>query len=273
MTATPLNRPAALAWLADVSALTTRSVIALRRRPEVLAFSVIQPILFVLLFTQVFAGAIPVQSDDYTNYLMAGIFAQTVVFSSMVCGITIAEDLKKGIIDRFRSLPMHPSAILMACTLSNLIVSAFSILVMAVTGLLVGWRFNEGWWNMLAGLGLLLAFSWAMSWLMVALGVRLGDARSVNTAAMLIVMPLSFLSNAFVPLETMTGWVKAVAQWNPVSTLVQACRSLFGNLGSAPTPEGWPLQDAVAATLGYLVLFVVLFGPLAAWAFRARTSR
>ncbi|MDO5082092.1 ABC transporter permease [Arachnia propionica] len=268
---TPLKRPRIVAWLADVAALTGRNVIALRRSPEVMAFSVLQPILFVLLFTQVFGGAINVQGSDYTNYLLAGIFGQTMVFASLVCGISIAEDLKKGIIDRFRSLPMHPSAILMACTLSNLIVSAFSILVMAVTGLLVGWRFSEGIGNMLVGFVLLLGFSWAMSWLMIALGAFLGDARTVNTAGMLVVMPMSFLSNVFVPLESLSGWMRVVAEWNPVSVLVQACRTLFGNLGSAPAPEVWLLQNSVAATLGYLVVFVVVFAPLAVLAFRART--
>lgn len=269
----PIKRSGVAAWLADVGALTTRNVIALRRSPEVVAFSVLQPILFVLLFTQVFGGAINVQGSDYTNYLLAGIFGQTMVFASLVCGISIAEDLKKGIIDRFRSLPMHPSAILMACTLSNLIVSAFSILVMAVTGLLVGWRFSEGVGNMLAGLALLLGFSWAMSWLMMALGVFLGDSRTVNTAAMLVVMPMSFLSNVFVPLESLSGWMRVVAEWNPVSVLVQACRGLFGNLGTAPVPEVWPLQNPIVATVGYLVVFVAVFAPLSAWVFRVRTNR
>lgn len=268
---TPIKRPAIIAWLADVAALTSRNVIGMRRRPEVVVFSVLQPILFVLLFTQVFAGAIQVQGSDYTNFLMAGIFGQTMVFASMVCGITVAEDLKKGIVDRFRSLPMHPSAILMACTLSNLIVSAFSIVTMILTGLLVGWRVQLGLGNMILALLLMLGFAWALSWLMVALGVFFGDARTVNTAGILIIMPLSFLSNAFVPLDSLSGWLRVVAEWNPVSVLVQACRSLFGNLESIPAPEVWPLQHPVVATLGYLVVFVVVFAPLAVLAFRSRT--
>lgn len=270
---TPLKRPALIAWCSDVVALTTRSIIGLRRRPEVVLFSVLQPILFVLLFTQVFAGAIQVQDSDYASYLMAGIFGQSMVFASMVCGIAVAEDLKKGIIDRFRSLPMHPSSILTANTVSNLIVSAFSILTMIVTGMFVGWRFHLGIWNMLAGVGLLLLFAFALSWVMVLLGILLGDARAVNTAGVFIVMPLSFLSNAFVPLETLSGWIKVFAAWNPVSVLVQACRSLFGNLGSAPVPDVWPLQHPVVATLGYTVLLIAVFVPLSVWAFRTRNNR
>lgn len=270
---TPIEKAGPLAWIDDVIALTRRNVIGLRRKPEMIVFSLLQPILFVLLFTQVFGGAINVQGSDYTDYLLAGIFGQTMVFASVVCGLTMAQDLQVGIIDRFRSLPMHPSAILMACTLSNLIVSAFSILAMVVTGLIVGWRFHLGVPRMLLGVALLLAFAWAFSWVMVAISVALGDPRTLNTAGVLLILPMSFLSNAFVPLESMSGWVRVVAEWNPVSALVQACRELFGNLGSAAVPEVWPLQHPTVATVGHLVLIVAVFAPLSAWVFRVRANR
>ncbi len=260
-------------WLGDVAALTRRNILGLRRSPEVVMFSIMQPVLFVLMFNAVYGGAVAIQGGDYTNFLMAGIFAQTMVFSSLISGITMAEDISKGIVDRFRSLPMHPSAILVARSLADLLVGVCSIVGMLITGLIVGWRWNGGLGALLAGIGMLLLFAWALSWLMIALGTFLSGSQATQGAGMLIVMPLSFLSNAFVPIESFRGWLRVFVEWNPVSALVQCVRGLFGNLGTAPVPQVWPLLHPAPATIGYAVIAAALFGAAAQAAFRHRLSR
>ncbi len=245
-------------WLIDVHAVLARNLVKLRRSPEILAFSVLQPIVLVVLFTQVYGGAIHINGSTYTHYLMAGIFAMTTVFGSMVSGIYMATDLSDGIVHRFRTLPMAPSAVLMARTLSDMVVAAASLVVMLVTGFVVGWRYQAGFGNFVAGLLLLLGTAWCLSWIMTWLGLVVRSPQAVSNAGNVVLFPVAFVSNAFVPTETLPEWLRWFAEWNPISALVQGVRELFGNTGSIIVPEVWPLQHPVLATvLGWLVMLLV----------------
>lgn len=250
-------------WLNDVRAVTTRNIIRAKRTPDVIVFAVLQPIMFVVLFSQVFGGAINVPGTDYTNFLMAGIFAQTAIFGATFSGMFMVQDKKDGLIDRFRTLPMSNSAVVFARTFTDLLLNAVSLLVMVLTGLAVGWRPESSIGGFLAGYGLLLIFSWSFSWVLVWLGLMVKSVEAMNSATFMVLFPLTFLSNAFVPSDSMPKVLQVFAEWNPVSSLVQATRQLFGNLGDAPVPDSWPMQNPLIAVFGGIIVFVVIFCPLA----------
>jgi len=269
---TPTWNPLSL-WYSDGWTTTKRNLIKIKRTPDMLVFAVIQPIMFVLLFSQVYGGAINVQGTDYTQFLMAGIFAQTVVFGSTFSGSAMAQDLKDGIIDRFRSLPMSSSAVLVGRTNGDLVLNTISMIIMMATGFLVGWRVNSSVGEFFAGLGLLLLFSYAFSWVMALLGMSVRSPEVINNASFIILFPITFISNAFVPIETLPGPLKTFAEYNPVSALVQAARELFGNEGSAPVPDVWTLQNPVLTVLIGVVVLLVVFVPLCIRKFASISSR
>ena len=269
---TPTWNPLSL-WYSDGWTTTKRNLIKIKRTPDMLVFAVIQPIMFVLLFSQVYGGAINVQGTDYTQFLMAGIFAQTVVFGSTFSGSAMAQDLKDGIIDRFRSLPMSSSAVLVGRTNGDLVLNTISMIIMMATGFLVGWRVNSSMGEFFAGLGLLLLFSYAFSWVMALLGMSVRSPEVINNASFIILFPITFISNAFVPIETLPGPLKTFAEYNPVSALVQAARELFGNEGSAPVPDVWTLQNPVLTVLIGVVVLLVVFVPLCIRKFASISSR
>jgi ABC-2 type transport system permease protein len=260
-------------WFSDGWTTTKRNLIKIKRTPDMLVFAVIQPIMFVLLFSQVYGGAIAVQGTDYVQFLMAGIFAQTVVFGSTFSGSAMAQDLKDGIIDRFRSLPMSSSAVLVGRTNGDLVLNTISMIIMMATGFIVGWRVNSSMGEFLAGLALLLLFSYAFSWVMALLGMSVRSPEVINNASFIILFPITFISNAFVPLETLPGPLKTFAEYNPVSALVQAARELFGNEGSAPVPDVWTLQNPVLTVLIGVVVLLVVFVPLCIRKFASISSR
>jgi ABC-2 type transport system permease protein len=260
-------------WFSDGWTTTKRNLIKIKRTPDMLVFAVIQPIMFVLLFSQVYGGAISVQGTDYVQFLMAGIFAQTVVFGSTFSGSAMAQDLKDGIIDRFRSLPMSSSAVLVGRTNGDLVLNTISMLIMMATGFLVGWRVNSSTGEFLAGLALLLLFSYAFSWVMALLGMSVRSPEVINNASFIILFPITFISNAFVPIETLPDPLRIFAELNPVSALVQAARELFGNEGSAPVPDVWTLQNPVLTVLIGVVVLLVVFVPLCIRKFASISSR
>ncbi|MCU1446174.1 ABC transporter permease [Cryobacterium sp.] len=260
-------------WLSDGWTTTKRNLIKIKRTPDMLVFAVIQPIMFVLLFSQVYGGAISVQGTDYVQFLMAGIFAQTVVFGSTFSGSAMAQDLKDGIIDRFRSLPMSSSAVLVGRTNGDLVLNTISMIIMMATGFLVGWRVNSSVGEFFAGLALLLLFSYAFSWVMALLGMSVRSPEVINNASFIILFPITFVSNAFVPIETLPDPLRVFAELNPVSALVQAARELFGNEGSAPVPDVWTLQNPVITVLIGVVVLIVVFVPLCIRKFASITSR
>jgi len=260
-------------WYSDGWTVTKRNLIKVKRSPDVLVFAVIQPIMFVLLFSQVYGGAISVQGTDYTQFLMAGIFAQTVVFGATYSGSAMALDLKEGIIDRFRSLPMTSSSVLIGRTNGDLALNTISMVIMMLTGLAVGWRVNSTPEQFLAGVGLLLLFAYAFSWVMALLGMSVKSPEVINNASFLILFPLTFISNAFVPSETLPTPLRVFAEWNPVSSLVQAVRQLFGNLGTAPVPEIWTMQHPFLTSLTGITVMLLVFVPLCIRKFASISSR
>jgi ABC transporter DrrB family efflux protein len=232
------------------------------------------PIMFVLLFAYVFGGAIDVPGVNYREFLIAGIFAQTVVFGATYTGAGLAEDMKKGIIDRFRSLPMTRSAVLIGRTGSDIVYNVLSITIMALTGLLVGWRIRTSVWEALAGFGLLILFSYAFSWVMASVGLVVPSPEVVNNASFMVIMPLTFISNAFVPSESLPGPLRVFAEWNPVSAVTQGARNLFGNVNPlAPPPEAWPMQNPVLYTMIWIAVIMLVFVPFSIRLYKRAASK
>jgi len=259
------HRHSRLYWsLADAMVLAKRNLLRIPRIPEELVFATIQPIIFVLLFTYVFGGAINVKGTSYVNYLMAGIFVQTVAFGSVSTGIGLAEDLQKGIVDRFRSLPMSRSAVLTGRTIADLIRNMFVVLVMLIVGLLVGFRPEGSPIGWLAGTGLLLLFGFALSWVGAPIGLLVRNVEAAQSAGFIWLFPLTFASSAFVLTATLPGWLRTFAEHQPVTQVVNAVRAF--SLGQ---PVGSAGLQALAWCLGILIVFV----PLSVWAYERRTAR
>jgi ABC transporter DrrB family efflux protein len=263
------------ATFSDSVVITRRNLIKVRRVPDLIVFATLSPIMFVVLFRYIFGGAIEVPGDiGYAEFLLPGIFAQTVVFGSTVTGASIAEDLQKGLIDRFRSLPMSRSAVLIGRTVADLGLNVISITVMALTGLAVGWRINSSVGEAIGGFLVLLVFAFAISWLMALVGLLVRTPEVVNNAAFIVIFPLTFASNAFVPLESFPSALQTFAEWNPVSTVVQASRELFGNtVAGAPVPDAWSLQHPALYTVMWTLVMLAVFVPLSVRAYLRTASR
>ena len=265
----PVAKTVSDGWIA-----TRRNIYKLRRDPEIFVFSLIQPIMFVLLFNYVFAGAIQVEGGDYTQFLMAGIFAQTIVLSSTYSGSAMAQDLKDGIIDRFRTLPMSSAAVLIGRTFGDLVINASSLIVMMITGFVIGWRINSSIPEAALGILLLLFFSYAFSWVMALIGMSVRSPEIINNVSFLVLFPMTFLSNAFVPSETLPGPLRVFAEWNPVSALIQSTRELFGNVPAGmPAGDSWLQQNPLTTVFAALVLMLVVFIPLSIRKFKSISSR
>ncbi len=249
--------------LIDGAVIAKRNVIKIKRVPEVLVFVLLSPIMFVLLFAYVFGSSIDVSGGSYREFLIAGILAQTVVFGSTFTGVGLAEDMQKGIIDRFRSLPMSRAAVLIGRTGSDIIYNFLSIAIMSLTGLIVGWRIRTSVLDALVGFAMLLLFSYAFSWVMAFVGLIVPSVEVINNASFMVIFPVTFVANTFVPAENLPGVLKTFAEWNPVSAVTQAAREQFGNVPfAAPEPASWPLQNPVLYTLIWVVIIIAVFAPL-----------
>lgn len=271
-----MRRPL-LGWtLHDGLVVARRNLIQTVRIPEMLFFSLVQPVIFVLLFAYVFGGAIPIPgdagADAYRNYLMPGIFGQTVAFAAAASTVGLAEDMHKGIIDRFRALPMSPPAVLVGRTLADAVRQILVLAVLSITGFIVGWRISNGLLPAIGAYALLLLFAYTVSWIGSWIGLHMPNPETANTAGLAWLFPLTFLSNAFVPISSMPSWLQAFAAYNPVSTVVLATRELFGN----PTgiqPDYWPLQHAALYTLISCAVLIAIFATLAVRRYTRTTSR
>jgi ABC-2 type transport system permease protein len=264
--------------VADSLTVAKRNLIKIKRVPDLLVFTTLSPIMFVLLFAFVFGGAIDPAGGGagYREFLIAGIFAQTVVFGATITGAGLAEDVKKGIIDRFRSLPMAPSAVLTGRTLSDVVNNVIVLVVMSLTGLAVGWRIHTSPLEALWGFVLLLVFAYAISWVMAWIGLLVPSPEVVNNASFIVIFPLTFVANTFVPLATLPGPLRAFAEWNPVSAVTAAARELFGNVDPNPTATAataWSLQHPQLYTLIWAAAVLLVFIPLANLQYRRSTSR
>ncbi|HET7388815.1 MAG TPA: ABC transporter permease [Nocardioidaceae bacterium] len=267
-----------IAVVVDGLVVAKRNLIKIKRVPDLLVFTTLSPIMFVLLFAYVFGGAIGPAGDPeaYREFLIAGIFAQTVVFGATITGAGLAEDVKKGIIDRFRTLPMSPSAVLTGRTLSDVVNNVLVLIVMSLTGLVVGWRIRTSIGEAVLGYVLLLVFAYAISWIMAWIGMLVPTPEVVNNASFVVIFPLTFLANTFVPLNTLPGPLQAFAEWNPISAVTQAARDLFGNPNPVPhavQPDSWALANPEWYTLLWSAAVLVVFVPLANMQYRRSTSR
>ena len=248
--------------LDDGLVVTWRYLKRIPRIPELAIFAIIQSIMFVLLFTIVFGGAIVLPGGaSYAEYLMPGIFVQTLTFAAATTAIGMTEDLNKGIIDRFRSLPMARSAVLFGRSVSDVVYNGGILLVLIIAGLAVGWRVNSDLFSFAFGVVLLLAYAFVMSWVGVWLGLRLPSVEVAQQVSFIVILPLTFISNVFVPVGTLPDWLQPIAAWNPVSTLTASLRELWGNPNPFPT-SGLPAEYPILVTLGWYVALLLVFAPL-----------
>ena len=248
----------------DGAAIARRNVIKIKRVPDVLVSVLISPIMFVLLFGYVFGSSIDIPGGSYREFLIGGTFALTLTFGATFTGAGLADDMQKGIIDRFRSLPMSRAAVVLGRTASDMIYNIASLMIMALAGLIVGWRIHTSIGEALVGFGLLLLFAYAISWIMAYVGLMVPSVEVVNNASFMVIFPLTFVANTFVPAANLPTPLRIFAEWNPVSAVTQAARELFGNIpAGTPEPTVWPLQNPIVYTVAWVAIIVAVFAPLA----------
>jgi ABC transporter DrrB family efflux protein len=261
-------------FLGDTWVVARRGLLHIRRQPEALADVTIQPIMFVLLFAYVFGGAIDVNGGSYREFLMGGIFAQTIVFGAFGVALALAYDRTNGAIDRFRSLPMARGSVLAGHAVASLLRGLLPIILMSLCGLVVGWRINSSVADAIGGYALMIGFSFAIIWLGVLLGSLLPSPEAVQGVGFTVIFPVTFVASTFVPIETLPGVLRPIAEWNPVTAMSEALRRLFGNPAAefgAETP--WPIQHSILYSVIWTVGIVVVCAPLAVRAYQRTISR
>jgi ABC-2 type transport system permease protein len=256
--------------LSDTWVIARRGVVHMRRQPEMLADATIQPIMFVVLFAFVFGGAIdPPGGGSYREFLMGGIFAQTLMFSCFGVAMGLAADRTNGAIDRFHSLPIARSAVLAGHASANLIKSLLPIVLMSITGLVIGWRIHGGVGDALLAYVLMVAFSFAVIWIGVLLGSLVATPEGVQGIAFVAIFPITFIASTFVPTRTLPAGLRQFAEWNPVSAMANALRNLFGNPGGRlPHTGPWSMQHPTAYVLLWTLALVLICAPLAIRAYQ-----
>jgi ABC transporter DrrB family efflux protein len=262
----------------DSLVVAKRNLLRMLRIPEIVVFGLIQPIMFVVLFAYVFGGSITIPGagtdpEAYREFLMGGIFAQTVTFATAGASAGIAEDMQKGIIDRFRSLPMARGAVLTGRTFADLAQTAAILLVLGLVAFAIGWRLHDGVLNALGAFGLLLLFGYAFTWIGALIGLSVRSPEAATSGGLVWLFPLTFVSNAFVPSENMPGWLQPVAEWNPFSATVQAVREMFGNLPPGyEAPDAWPMQHPALASVIFSVVIIAVFRTMAVRKYKRATG-
>jgi ABC transporter DrrB family efflux protein len=247
-----------------------RNLKRIPRIPELAIFAILQSIMFVLLFAFVFGGAIPLPGGgSYREYLMPGIFAQTIVFAAATTAIGMADDVGKGIVDRFRSLPMARSAVLSGRTTSDVVYNAGILVVLMLSGLAVGWTVHTGFTELIAGFGLLLLFAFAMAWLGVWLGLMVPSVEVGQQVIFTTLFPITFISNVFVPPDTLPDFLQPIAEWNPTSTLTAALRDLWGNPNPFVRGDSLAVTNPALVTVIWVVVIIGIFGPLGVRRYRS----
>ena len=250
-----------------------RNMIHTKRMPEMLSDVTVQPIMFVLPFAFVFGASIATMGGaSYHEFLLPGIQAQTIVFTAFVVASGITADVEKGVIDRFRSLPIRRSSVLIGRSVASLIHSSIGVVVMAITGLCIGWRIRGGVLDAVLAFGLILVFGFGMIWFGILVGSLMRSVEAVNGVMFTVLFPITFLANTFAPTEPMPRWLRVVAEWNPVSSLAQAMRELWGNGPVAPPDAQLPLHHPVLSTILWSLAITAMIGPFALRAYARRTS-
>jgi len=261
--------------LHDTWVIARRGLVHMKRQPEALADATIQPIMFVLLFAYVFGGAIAVPGEgNYREFLMGGIFAQTIVFTSFGVAMSLAHDRKNQAVDRFRALPIARGAVLGGHAVANLLKAMLPIVLMSLCGLAIGWRIRDGLVNAVLGYLLLMAFAFAMIWVGVLLGSVVSTPEGVQGIGFGVLFPITFMASTFVPTESMPGFVRTIAEWNPVTTLSNAARELFGNPSTAAGPDApWSIANPIAYSIIWIVGIVAVCAPLAVRAYQRSVAK
>jgi ABC-2 type transport system permease protein len=249
--------------LTDAVTATRRYLLRSMRQPDIVIGGLLMPVVFVLLFGYVFGSSIHVPGGNYRAYLMSGLFAQSTLFASASVAVAVATDMSEGVIDRFKSLPITRSSVLIGRTVSTQITGLPSLAVMICCGLAVGWRAENGLGDAVAGFAVLALFGFAMGWLGSVIGLYAKSPQSADVFSMVPAFLLGFVSNVFVNTANMPAWLRTFANWNPMSAVVAAARSLFGTTQGVPEPPVWSLQHPVITTLGMSVLLLGVMVPLA----------
>jgi ABC transporter DrrB family efflux protein len=258
---------------ADGLLISWRNLKRIPRIPELAIFAILQSIMFVLLFAFVFGGAILIPGNPdpnaYREYLMPGIFAQTIVFAAATTAIGMCDDLNKGIIDRFRSLPMARSAVLTGRSFSDVVYNAGILIVLMVSGVFVGWTVHTGLTGLLYGVALLLLFAFAMSWLGIWLGLSVPTVEVAQQVSFTVIFPITFVSNVFVPVRSLPEWLQPIAEWNPTSTLTASLRQLWGNPNPNPPGSSLATTEPILVTLVWVAIILAVFIPVGVRKYRS----
>lgn len=257
---------------ADTLVFARRNVEHIRQVPEKLVDVTVQPLMFLLLFAFVFGGAISLTTGDYREYLVGGVVAQTLVFGVYAPATKMATDLTQGIVDRFRTLPSRRAAYLLGHYVAELGGVVVATAVVLTAGAVIGWRVRTDVWHAGAALALIVVFASAMIWIGTWIGMAVRAPDAVGGIVFVTIFPLSFLSSAFVPIDTMPAALEHVAAWNPMSAVVGAIRELFGNPVTATEAGAWPVRQPVAAAWTYSVLLLALGVTAALRTFDRRTA-
>jgi ABC transporter DrrB family efflux protein len=268
------GRNRAVQFASDVWILTKRSISRIRNEPETLSNVTIQPVMFVLMFTYVFGGAIGLSGagGSYHSYLIGGMIGMSLAQTAPGTAVAVVSDMSTGLIDRFRSLPMSRAAVLTARTVADLITNAIGVAVVAAVGLAIGWRITTSAGDAVEAFALSLLFGYAFTWAGVCLGMVLRSPEAAQQAGFIIFLPLTFISSAFVPTQSMPGWLQPVAEWNPMTSLAAATRQLFGNPNPAAAVHAWPEQHPELAVLCWTFGMLAVFAPLAVRLYRTKNS-
>jgi len=248
----------------DTMIVAERNLVRLPRAPDLLLAFTVQPIMFVLLFVYVFGGAINTPGYDYVDFLIPGILVQNIAFGGFVTALGLNEDLTKGLIDRFRSLPMARAAVLAGRTLADVVTNSLSVVILVITGLIIGFNFDSSAGEIVLGFVLLILFGYAFSWVFALLGMLVSSPESANSLGFIAVFPLTFISSAFVPVDSMPAALRWFADINPFTVTVDAMRSLW---------LGAPAGNSVWGAFVWTFVILAIFAPLAVWRYRRAAGR
>ncbi|MFY9933937.1 MAG: ABC transporter permease [Streptosporangiaceae bacterium] len=258
-------------FIHDVWVLTKRSITRIRNEPETLADVTFMPVIFILMFAYVFGGAIALPGGgSYHEYLIGGMLGMGLAQTAPGVAVAQVTDMSTGLIDRFRSLPMSRWALLVARSIAELLTQLIGAAVVVCVGLAIGWRVHTGPAEVIEAILLALLFGYAFTWAGLALGMVLRSPEAAQQTGFIIFLPLTFVSSAFVPTQTMPGWLQPVAEWNPLSALAAACRDLFGNPNPAASIQVWPMQHPELAVVAWSVGLLLVFAPLAVRLYRRK---
>jgi len=275
------RRGAVSRLMADSVVIARRSIAKTWHHPDSLIGVTVLPVVFTLLFGYVIGPAVSLTDDDghvaaggnaFHAFLVSGMFAFTMVNAAGRAAVGIASDIHEGIVDRFRSLPMSRAGVLLGRSLADLAIASLAIAVVAVTGVIIGWRPGQGAGQTVSAFALVLLFAYALEWVMLCVGLAIGSVEGADQTRLLLMFLLGMVSTALIPVDNLAGWLQGFAYWNPVSVVAVACRHLFGNPNPAAAASAWPMQHPVVASLLWSTVIIAVFAPAAFYLYRTRTN-